>query len=120
MKTAVAFVVAILSSGSAVAADFSGAWRIENVFRGSTSIITCTIAQSANALTGICKPQVDGIAGADLTGTVDGSSAKWGYDVVFNGTPARVDYSATMGADGSLQGELFRSGSPSPITAVRQ
>ena len=54
------------------------------------------------------------------TGTVDGSSAKWGYDVVFNGNAARVDYVAELAADGTLKGNLLRNGSPSPITAVKQ
>jgi len=27
---------------------------------------------------------------------VNGNSAKWGYDVVFNGNPARVDYVADL------------------------
>jgi hypothetical protein len=50
---------------------------------------------------------------------VDGSSAKWGYDVVFNGNPARVDYEAELAADGTLKGNLLRNGTPSPITAVK-
>ena len=58
--------------------------------------------------------------GRSLTGTVDGSNAKWGYDVVFNGTPARVDYVAELAADGTLKGNVLRNGSPSPITAVKQ
>ena len=57
---------------------------------------------------------------SDLTGTVDGSSAKWGYDVVFNGNAARVDYVAELAADGTLKGNVLRNGSPSPITAVKQ
>ena len=54
------------------------------------------------------------------TSTVEGSSAKWGYDVVFNGNPARVDYVAELAADGTLKGNVLRNGSPSPITAVKQ
>ena len=56
------------------------------------------------------------MAATDLTGTVDGSKAKWGYDLVFNGNPARVDYVVDLGADGTLKGSLLRNGSPSPIT----
>jgi len=112
--------LAALAPTAALAADFSGTWRITNVFNGSSSTIACTIVQQGNALTGSCRPEIPGIAASDLSGTVDGSSAKWGYDVVFNGNPARVDYVADLAADGTLKGDLLRNGSPSPITAVKQ
>jgi opacity protein-like surface antigen len=109
----------LLAPSAAWAADFSGTWKLENAFNGAKSIITCTIVQAGNALSGSCRPEIPGIAASDLTGTVDGSSAKWGYDVVFNGNPARVDYVVELAADGTLKGNLLRNGSPSPITAVK-
>ena len=120
MKLANLVVVVVLAPGAARAADFSGVWRIDNLFNGASAIITCTLAQAGNALTGSCKPEIPGIAPSDLTGTVEGSSAKWGYDVVFNGNKARVDYVAELAADGTLKGNVLRNGSPSPITAVKQ
>jgi hypothetical protein len=119
MRISLAVTIAVLVSGRAFAADFSGTWKLENVFRGAAAIITCTMVQTGNALTGSCKAEVEGIAPSDLAGTVEGTSAKWGYDVVFNGNPARVDYEAEIGADGVMKGSLVRSGSPSPITGVR-
>ena len=112
--------VVALAPGAAWAADFSGTWRIDNLFNGASAIITCTLVQAGNALTGSCKPEIPGIAASDLTGTVDGSNAKWGYDVVFNGNPARVDYVAELADDGTLKGDLLRNGSPSPISARKQ
>jgi hypothetical protein len=109
-----------LAPGAALAADFSGTWRIDNQFNGASAIITCTLVQTGNNLAGSCKPEIPGIAPSDLKGSVDGSSAKWGYDVVFNGNPARVDYVAELAADGTLKGNVLRNGSPSPITAVKQ
>ena len=94
MKLATLIAMGALVPGAAWAADFSGTWRIDNLFNGASAIITCTLVQAGNALSGSCKPEIPGIAASDLTGTVDGSSAKWGYDVVFNGNPARVDYVA--------------------------
>ena len=120
MKLAKLVALVALAPGAAWAADFSGTWRIDNVFNDASAIITCTLVQAGNALSGSCKPEVPGIAASDLTGTVDGSNAKWGYDVVFNGNPARVDYVAELAADGSLKGDLLRNGSPSPITARKQ
>jgi hypothetical protein len=109
-----------LAPSAAFAADFSGTWRIDNLFNGASAIIMCTLAQSGNTLTGSCKPDIPGIAGASLTGTVDGANAKWGYDVVFNGNNARVDFVAELAADGTLQGNVLRNGSPSPITGAKQ
>ena len=105
---------------AAHAADFSGTWRIDNLFNGASSIITCVLVQTGNDLSGSCRPNIPGIAASELRGTVDGSTAKWGYDVVFNGNAARVDYVADLGADGTFKGNLLRNGSPSPITAVKQ
>ena len=116
MKLVQFIVIVALAQGASVAANFSGTWKIENIFNGSSSIINCTIVQKGNKLSGSCKPQVEGIAATDLTGTVEGSTAKWGYDVVFNGKPSRVDYVADLGADGTFKGSLLRNGSPSPIT----
>jgi hypothetical protein len=112
--------VAALAPSAAWAADFSGTWRIDNLFNGASAIITCALVQKGSALSGSCKPEIPGVAGSDLAGTVDGSSAKWGYDVVFNGNAARVDYVAQLGADGTLKGSVLRNGSPSPITGVKQ
>src|SRR5688572_4901729 len=109
-----------LAPSAGWAADFSGTWRIDNLFNGASAIITCTLVQTGNALSGSCKPEIPGIAGSDLAGSVDGSNAKWGYDVVFNGTAARVDYVAELAADGTLKGSVLRNGTPSPITAVKQ
>ena len=111
--------VAALVPGAAWAADFSGTWKIDNLFNDASVIITCTIVQSGNTLSGSCKPQIEGISATDLSGTVDGPSAKWGYDVVFNGNAARVDYVADLAVDGTLKGNVLRNGTPSPITAVK-
>jgi hypothetical protein len=119
MRMSLVVAIAVLASVRAFAADFSGTWKLENVFRGTPSIIICTMVQTGNALTGSCKPEIEGIAPSELAGTVEGASARWGYDVVFNGNPARVDYEAEIGADGVMKGSLVRSGSPSPITGVR-
>jgi hypothetical protein len=120
MKLATLTAAVVLVPCAAWAADFSGTWRLDNLFNGASAIITCTLVQAGNALTGTCKPEIPGIAPSDLKGTVDGSSAKWGYDVVFNGSRARVDYVAELGIDGTLKGNVLRNGSPSPITGVKQ
>jgi hypothetical protein len=39
---------------------------------------------------------------------------------VFNGNPARVDYTADLKNDRTLAGSVWRNGSASPMTAVKQ
>lgn len=112
---AVAFAPALAS-----AADFAGTWRLDNTFNGTVTAIHCTLEQRGDALTGSCKPDVPGLGAEKLTGTVTGSKAKWGYDLVFNGNPARVDYEVTLAADGSVSGNLLRNGAGSPIKGARQ
>ena len=110
----------VLAPALALAADFAGTWKLDNTFNGKISVIHCTLVQSGDALSGSCKPDLPGMAASKLTGTLKGSTAKWGYDLEFNGKPARVDYEVTLAADGSLSGSVLRNGRPSPITGVRQ
>jgi len=117
---AVAAFAPALAAVAAAATDLSGTWKLDNTFNGKVSAIYCTFVQSGNALSGSCRPDVPGMEASPLTGTVNGSSAKWGYDLVFNGKPARVDYEATLAADGSMAGNLLRNGSGSPIKGARQ
>ncbi len=120
MKLIQIVALAAFAPALASAADLSGTWKLDNTFNGKVSTIYCTLVQAGNALTGSCRPDLPGMEASQLTGTVNGSSAKWGYDLVFNGKPARVDYEAALAADGSMAGNLLRNGSGSPIKGVRQ
>lgn len=110
---------ALLSfAGGALAADFGGEWKIQATIGGNPSEIRCTLAQNGDTLSGTCKPgQFDPSA---VTGTVSGTSATWGYDVVFNGNRNHVEYEAVLGADGKLAGTLHLGPMPVPFTAVRE
>jgi hypothetical protein len=113
-------VAAACAPAFAAAADFSGTWKLDNEFNGRVSSISCTLVQAKDELTGSCKPDIEGMEASKLKGTVKGSTAKWGYDLVFNGQPARVDYEVTLAVDGSLSGNLLRNGSGSPIKGMRK
>jgi hypothetical protein len=109
---------ALFVAGAASAADFSGTWNISSKVGDNPVSIQCTLVQRGDALTGTCKPaQFDPSA---TTGTVTGTKATWGYDVVFNGNQNHVEYEATLGADGTLTGTLHLGPMPTPFTAVRQ
>lgn len=120
MKLAHLVIVAAFMPGLALAADFAGTWKLDNTFNGKVSVVNCTLEQKGDALTGSCKPDLPNFEASKLTGTVKGSTAKWGYDLVFNNKPSRVDYEVVMAADGSITGKLLRNGSDSPITGKRQ
>ena len=120
MKLAHLIAAIALAPGLASAADFSGTWKLDNTFNGTVTAILCTIAQEGDELSGSCRPDLPGMAAEKLTGTVDGSKARWGYDLVFNGNPARVDFEVTLAADGSVSGNLLRNGSGSPIKGRRE
>jgi len=108
---------ALLSAAAGSAADFSGTWSISSKVGDNPVSIQCILVQRGDALTGACKPaQFDPSA---TTGTVSGSKATWGYDVVFNGNTNHVEYEATLGGDGALTGTLHLGATPTAFTAVR-
>jgi hypothetical protein len=100
------------------AADFSGAWSISSKVGDNAVSIQCALVQQDSALTGTCKPAQ--FAPSPVAGTAMGSSATWGYDVMFNGNQNHVAYEATLGADGTLSGTLHLGPMPTPFTAVRE
>lgn len=108
----------LIVANAASAADFSGTWNISSKVGDNPVSIECTLVQRGDTLTGTCKPaQFDP---STTTGTVSGSQATWGYDVVFNGNRNHVAYEATLAADGTLTGTLHLGPMPTPFTAVRQ
>src|SRR4029077_13415713 len=108
----------MFAAEAALAADFSGHWDISSKVGDNPVSISCTLVQRGDALTGTCKPtQFDP---SDVTGTVSGSRATWGYDVVFNGSKNHVEYEAVLEANGTLSGTLHLGPMPTPFTAVRQ
>jgi hypothetical protein len=111
-------VVGSLVASMAVAADFAGTWNISSKVGENPVSIVCTLVQTRDALTGSCKPEA--FDPSELTGAVTGSSAKWGYDVVFNGSQNHVEYEGALQADGTLAGTLRLGPMPVPFTAVRQ
>jgi hypothetical protein len=107
----------MLIADAASAADFSGTWNISSKVGDNPVSIQCVLVQRGDALTGTCKPaQFDPSA---TTGTVNGSRAAWGYDVVFNGNRNHVEYEATLAADGTLSGTLHLGPTPTPFVAVK-
>jgi hypothetical protein len=118
MRSVLFVIGALLCADAALAADFSGSWNVSASIGGNPAAIRCVLVQKGDVLSGTCKPaQFEPSA---ITGTVTGASAKWGYDVVFNGNQSHVEYDATLGADGKLSGTLHLGPMPVPFTATKE
>ena len=116
----VAAAVLALSPVAALAADLSGAWKINGSFdsMGVTYSLTCTLTQTGTTLAGPCKgPQGEDIA---ATGSYDGTNAVISYDTTYQGTPVHLDYKGTVQADGSLKGAIDAGAVQGTFTATKQ
>ena len=102
--------------------DIGGNWRISSSVGADGPKITvhCTLMQDGAELSGSCTPEMENPDASALTGSLTASSARWGYDVVFNGNAGRVDFVATSVTVDALSGTLNLSGTEAPFTAVRE
>ena len=101
--------------------DISGEWVVNSSVGGETPItVHCTLEQNEFDLTGTCTPEMENAETSALTGSVTSTSASWGYDVVFNSEPGRVDFLATSLMANRLSGTLSLSGTEAPFTAERR
>ncbi|HTQ99448.1 MAG TPA: nuclear transport factor 2 family protein [Candidatus Acidoferrum sp.] len=101
-------------------ADISGKWVIHSSVGGKTPItVRCELKQTKSKLAGSCTPEMANPQPSELNGNVTTSTARWGYDVVFNGKPGRVDFTATT-LTPTLAGNLSLSGMMAPFTADRE
>lgn len=102
--------------------DIGGAWKISSRVGSDGPAITvhCTLEQERSRLSGSCTPEMANPEASALTGSLTTSTARWGYDVVFNGNPGRVDFVATELSANRLAGTLSLSGTQAPFTAERE
>src|SRR5665213_1484530 len=106
MKTLLLAALCLSLPAAALAADISGAWKIDSSVGTTPISINCTLVQAGQTLSGACAPAVGDAGPTALTGTVDGNKAAWGYDVVFRGKPAHVGYTADIASDAAMTGVL--------------
>ncbi len=102
--------------------DIAGNWLIHSQVGADGPMIQvhCTLVQNRSALTGTCTPEMANPEASALKGSLTTSTARWGYDVVFNGNPGRVDFIATSLAADALSGTLSLSGMQAAFTAERE
>ncbi len=111
---------ALLAPSAALAADISGAWKVDSSVGATPITVNCNIVQTGTVISGDCAPATGNAGPTAFTGTVDGPRAKWGYDVTFNGKPAHVGFEADIQSDAAMSGTLDLAGRPSPFTARKQ
>ncbi|HHX82569.1 MAG TPA: nuclear transport factor 2 family protein [Pseudomonadaceae bacterium] len=101
--------------------DIAGDWIIASSVGGATPVtVYCTLEQDAAVLGGSCTPEMANAEASTLRGSIGLKLAVWGYDVVFNGNPGRVDFRATTLEADKLEGSLSLSGMVAPFTAQRR
>jgi len=100
--------------------DLGGDWVIASSVGGRIPItVYCSMEQRGSVLSGTCTPEMENPEASAIRGTVGLKRAVWGYDVVFNGNPGRIDFTATSLSDELLEGSLSLSGTVAPFTATR-
>jgi len=121
MKTlvAAAFTAALLAPGIAAAADLSGKWKIDLNIGGMEFHAECTMTQAAAALTGSCAG-ADGAPPSAVTGSVDGSTAKFAYDITYQGNPMHVAYTGNVKSDTAMEGAVDVQIAQGTFTAAKQ
>jgi opacity protein-like surface antigen len=112
--------IAVLAPSLAAAADLTGNWKLKTDAGGMELIINCKFVQAGAALSGTCG--LDGAPDAPSPftgGTVDGATAKWGYEVNFQDMKFNVAYTGTV-KDTTMSGTMNVLDMPSPFTATKQ
>jgi hypothetical protein len=116
---------ALAMPGLASAADVSGAWKVAVTFGDMTFHTNCTFTQAAAALTGSCvsaDPAPDGSTPkpAAVTGTVDGSTVNFAYDIMLGDMPLHLAYKGDLDAAGtSMKGNIGAGDMQIPFTAAK-
>ena len=101
----------------ALAADVSGAWKLEGDIAGVHINRVCTIKQADNKITGGCKNQTNELA---LTGEVTGINVTWNYETDYEGTKVSLVFKGTVEAGTSMKGKIETTGTSGDFTAKRQ
>ncbi len=110
---------AALASHAALAGDISGDWQFASSVGQTPITVDCRLQQTGTSLSGHCEPRTDDSTPALLTGTVAGSTAHWGYSVVFRGNPGTVEFDANVKSATQMAGTLKLNGKPSALTGTR-
>jgi len=103
----------IISAGAARAATGSvaGSWKVTGSIGQFDVNLVCTFQDAGGKLTGTCKG--GDIGEVQVTGEADGKTAKWRYNVSFQGMPLMVNYAGTLDSPTAMKGQITVMGTES-------
>ena len=119
-RLAIIAAVALLVPGAASAADLSGVWKLVVNVQDMPVPVTCNFTDKGGALSGTCARSDGSEKPAAVSGTVDGSTAKWAYDVTFQDMPLHLAYTGAIASDTAMSGTLDVAGGTGTFTASKQ
>ncbi len=112
---------AALVPAVAAAANITGAWKLDVDVGGQAVPVACNFTQTGTALSGTCHRSDDANEKpAAVTGTVDGSAAKFAYDVAFQDMPLHIAYTGTLTSDTAMNGSLDVAGQTGSFKGAKQ
>jgi hypothetical protein len=115
---------ALALPGLANAADATGTWAVAISIADMTFHTNCAFKQDGATLSGTCTP-ADAPPGGDppkpavITGSVDGQTVKWGYDVSIGDMMFHVDFTGALSSDTAMKGKFEVSGMDGDFTATK-
>ncbi len=103
MKTLLTtFVLMLALCFTLAAADYAGSWKLDFDIAGVNGTHNLSVTQDGNNLTGTVKtPDGD----QKLTGSVDGETVKFEYDVLYNGEKYHLVFKGKMDGE-ALKGDM--------------
>jgi hypothetical protein len=97
---------ALLAPGLACAQNLTGTWKVDLEIAGTTYHTNCDVKQDGGALSGKCGGSDEAPTPVAMTGTVDGTTAKFAYDITYQGNPMHVAYTGKVESDTAMDGTV--------------
>jgi hypothetical protein len=94
----------LMTSLPALAADFSGVWKVDGAIEDHPITPICTLKQSGDKVTGSCTLDAD--HAADVTGEVKEKQLTWRYKVEYQGTIYTLTYVGSLDSESSIKGSV--------------
>lgn len=111
--------VAALAPTIASAADISGAWKLDVSVNDQKIPVGCNLTQSGSTVGGSCNRTDQAEPPAAVTGSVDGSTVKFGYDIKFQDQALHVAYTGALSSDTAMSGTLEVAGGAGTFTGTK-
>jgi hypothetical protein len=110
----------MFTSLPALAADVSGAWKVDGSVAENPITATCTFKQTDTHISGSCKMDPDHTL--TVKGEVTDKQVTWKYDLEHEGTVYTLTFTGTLDSETSMKGSIGvePSDSEGDFTAKKQ